>query len=212
MDLEEETRRDALTGVYNRSYLDQYLAREFEHSIRQHWPLSIAFADLDNFKAINDTYGHQAGDRILQSTARILRDNTRETDLISRYGGEEFVVVLPATDAETAHSICERIVGAFHEHDARDRRDHRRGSRSRSAARPTLRTTNLPTPPNSSRRPIKRSTRQRCADAIKPCPTIGNSRRNSPASFDARAPRTARRGPADNLTYVWSERLMFDAY
>ena len=115
MDLEEETRRDALTGVYNRAYLDQYLAREFENSLRQHWPLSIAFADLDNFKAINDTYGHQAGDRILQTTARILRDNTRETDLIARYGGEEFVVVLPATDAETAHSICERIVGALHD-------------------------------------------------------------------------------------------------
>jgi len=115
MDLEEETRRDALTGVYNRNYLDQFLTREFDNSIRQHWPLSIAFADLDNFKAINDNFGHQAGDRILQTTARILRDNTRETDLIARYGGEEFVIVLPATDAETAHSICERIVSAFHD-------------------------------------------------------------------------------------------------
>jgi len=63
--------------------------------------LSIAFADLDNFKSINDRYGHQAGDRILQATARILRSNTRETDMIARYGGEEFVVVLPATDANT---------------------------------------------------------------------------------------------------------------
>ena len=73
----------------------------------------MAFADLDNFKSINDKFGHQAGDRILQATARILRGNTRETDLIARYGGEEFVVVLPATDAETARSICERIVAAF---------------------------------------------------------------------------------------------------
>jgi diguanylate cyclase (GGDEF)-like protein len=73
----------------------------------------VAFADLDNFKGINDNFGHQAGDRILQATARILRGTTRETDLIARYGGEEFVVVLPATDAETARSICERMVLAF---------------------------------------------------------------------------------------------------
>jgi diguanylate cyclase (GGDEF)-like protein len=112
-ELEEETRRDAMTGVYNRAYLDQVLAREFDHSSRHKWPLSVAFADLDNFKSVNDKYGHQAGDRILQATARILRGNTRETDLIARYGGEEFVVVLPATDAETAHAICERIVQAF---------------------------------------------------------------------------------------------------
>ncbi len=113
LELEEETRRDAMTGVYNRAYLDQILTREFEHATRHKWPLSIAFADLDNFKTINDRFGHQAGDRILQATARILRGNTRETDLIARYGGEEFVAVLPATDADTARSICERIVKAF---------------------------------------------------------------------------------------------------
>jgi len=113
LELEEETRRDAMTGVYNRAYLDQVLTREFDHSTRHKWPLSLAFADLDNFKSINDRFGHQAGDRILQATARILRGNTRETDLIARYGGEEFVVVLPATDADTAHGICERIVAAF---------------------------------------------------------------------------------------------------
>jgi diguanylate cyclase (GGDEF)-like protein len=113
LELEEETRRDALTGVYNRAYLDQVLAREFENASRHKWPLSIAFADLDSFKGINDRFGHQAGDRILQATARILRGNTRETDLLARYGGEEFVVVLPATDAATAQGVCERIVAAF---------------------------------------------------------------------------------------------------
>ncbi len=113
LELEEETRRDPMTGIYNRAYLDQVLTREFESSAHHKWPLSIAFADLDNFKGINDKFGHQAGDRILQATVRILRGNTRETDLIARYGGEEFVVVLPATDADTARSICERIVSAF---------------------------------------------------------------------------------------------------
>jgi diguanylate cyclase (GGDEF)-like protein len=113
LELEEETRRDALTGVYNRSYLEQFLAREFDNSTRHKWPLSVAYVDLDNFKQLNDSFGHQAGDRVLQATARILRGNTRETDLIARLDGEEFVVVLPATDAETAHAICERIVMAF---------------------------------------------------------------------------------------------------
>src|ERR1700691_6128008 len=113
LELEEETRRDSLTGVYNRAYLDQFLGREFDNSTRHKWSLSVAFADLDNFKNINDSFGHQAGDRILQATARILRGNTRESDMIARYGGEEFIVVLPATDAETARSICERIVVAF---------------------------------------------------------------------------------------------------
>jgi diguanylate cyclase (GGDEF)-like protein len=112
-ELEEETRRDALTGVYNRPYLEQFLTREFENSTRHKWSLSVACVDLDNFKHLNDSLGSQIGDRILQATARLLRGNTRETDLIARYGGEEFVVVLPATDAHTAHHICERIVMAF---------------------------------------------------------------------------------------------------
>jgi diguanylate cyclase (GGDEF)-like protein len=113
LDLEEENRRDALTGTYNRAHFDQFLQRAFEHAERQGSPLSIAFADLDNFKAVNDTFGHQAGDRILQTTARVLRENTRETDLIARYGGEEFIIVLPATDADTARRICDRIVCAL---------------------------------------------------------------------------------------------------
>jgi diguanylate cyclase (GGDEF)-like protein len=113
MELEEETRRDPLTGVYNRVFLEQVLEREFEHAARHKWPLSVAFCDLDDFKNINESFGPQAGDRVLQATARILRGNTRETDMIARYGGEEFVVVLPATDLETAHNICERIVMAF---------------------------------------------------------------------------------------------------
>jgi diguanylate cyclase (GGDEF)-like protein len=112
-ELEEETRRDPLTGVYNRAYLEQILAREFENSTRHKWSLSVAFVDLDNFKNLNDSFGNQAGDRMLQATARLLRGNTRETDMIARYGGEQFVVVLPSTDAHTAHHICERIVMAF---------------------------------------------------------------------------------------------------
>ena len=112
-ELEEEIPRDALTGVYSRAFLDAYLLREFDNATRHVWPLSIAFADLDNFKRVNDNHGHQAGDKILQATARILKSNTRESDVVARYGGEEFVIAFPATDAETARSICERIVSAF---------------------------------------------------------------------------------------------------
>ena len=113
MELEEETRRDPLTGAFNRSFLEQYLAREFDSATRQGWPLSVAFCDLDHFKKVNDTHGHQAGDRVLQATARLLRGCTRESDVVARYGGEEFVLVFPATDAATCQSVCERIVRSF---------------------------------------------------------------------------------------------------
>jgi diguanylate cyclase (GGDEF)-like protein len=141
VELEEQTRRDELTGVYNRAHLDAVLGREFDNSTRNKWPLSVAFADLDHFKHVNENFGNQAGDRILQATARILRGNTRETDLIARYGGEEFVIVLPATDAETARSICERIVMAFRTTGHVIGSDHARvtisiGSATRSAETP----------------------------------------------------------------------------
>jgi diguanylate cyclase (GGDEF)-like protein len=109
----EETRRDALTGLYNRAYLERVLGDEFDHAARHKWPLSVAFVDLDDFKTVNENFGPQAGDRVLQAAACILRSNTRETDLIARYDGEQFIVVLPATDAQTAQSICERILMTF---------------------------------------------------------------------------------------------------
>jgi diguanylate cyclase (GGDEF)-like protein len=112
-ELEEESRRDALTGVYNRTYLEQYLRQEFEQATRNDWPLSIAFCDLDGFKKVNDNFGHQAGDKVLKATAGILRTNVRRVDVVARYGGEEFVLVFPATDRDIARSVCERIVTAF---------------------------------------------------------------------------------------------------
>jgi diguanylate cyclase (GGDEF)-like protein len=107
--------RDVLAGVQDRPHLEQFLALEFEGCLRQGAPLSLAFGDLDQFKRINDSFGQQAGDRILQKVARVLRENTRESDLIAGCGGEKFVVVLPATDAGTARRICERIVLALNQ-------------------------------------------------------------------------------------------------
>ncbi len=112
-ELEEESRRDPLTGVYNRTYLEQYLRQEFDQASRNDWPLSIAFCDLDGFKKVNDTYGHQAGDKVLKTTAAILKNSVRRVDVVARYGGEEFVLVLPATDRDIARTVCERIVQSF---------------------------------------------------------------------------------------------------
>jgi diguanylate cyclase (GGDEF)-like protein len=119
IELEAETQRDPLTGAFNRGFLEQYLQREFENSHRQGWNLSVAFCDLDHFKSVNDSYGHQAGDRILQATAAILSGSTRSSDVVARYGGEEFVLVLPATDSSTCAKVCKRIVTAFN-HTAHD--------------------------------------------------------------------------------------------
>lgn len=112
-ELEEESRRDSLTGVYNRAYLEQYLRQEFDEATRNDWPLSIAFCDLDGFKKVNDNYGHQAGDKVLRTTATLLKSNVRRVDVVARYGGEEFVLVFPATDRDIARSVCERVVEAF---------------------------------------------------------------------------------------------------
>jgi len=113
MELEEESRRDQLTGVTNRGHLDELLAKGFSNAQRFKWPFSIVFTDLDNFKQVNDTYGHQAGDQILRATADILRDSTRDSDTVARYGGEEFVLVLPGTDKAGADVVGERVVNAF---------------------------------------------------------------------------------------------------
>lgn len=112
-ELEEASRRDGLTGVYSRAYLDQSLSEEFDHAKKHDWPISIAFIDLDQFKTVNDTYGHQAGDEVLESVARILIGNTRMGDIVARYGGEEFVIVLPGTGAVGAKGTAERLLKAF---------------------------------------------------------------------------------------------------
>lgn len=112
-ELEEASRRDGLTGVYSRAYLDQNLSKEFDQAKGHGRPISIAFVDLDQFKTVNDTYGHQAGDEVLENVARLLISNTRMGDIVARYGGEEFVIVLPGTGAAGAKVIAERLVKAF---------------------------------------------------------------------------------------------------
>jgi diguanylate cyclase (GGDEF)-like protein len=112
-ELEETTRRDALTGLFNRGYLDRFLEFAFKESSERDEPLSIVFADLDKFKGVNDTYGHQIGDQILVATANILKSGVRASDIVARYGGEECVLVLPNTPVDLLQTICNRIVGTF---------------------------------------------------------------------------------------------------
>jgi diguanylate cyclase (GGDEF)-like protein len=104
-----EASTDALTGLANRRHLDEYLAEQFRISSRYGTPLSVIILDIDFFKKVNDTYGHQAGDQVLRNVAMALTKTVREADLCARYGGEEFVIVLPATPIEGALELAERI-------------------------------------------------------------------------------------------------------
>lgn len=93
---------DALTGLHNRGYIDDRFANELSRARRYNKPLTIAVIDADRFKQLNDTHGHPAGDLVLKTIAATLRTSFRQSDTVGRYGGEEFVVILPETDVETA--------------------------------------------------------------------------------------------------------------
>lgn len=114
--LEEENRRDVLTGLFNRSCLQEALAREIESSNDHGWPYAVIFVDLDRFKLINDQYGHLAGDSVLRNVAHILESSVRAGDIVSRYGGEEFVIILPGAGPDSARILCERLLKAFRSH------------------------------------------------------------------------------------------------
>lgn len=108
---------DALTGVATRGYLDACLQAEVEDARRTGSPLSVVFLDLDHFKSVNDTYGHRVGDRVLVETARALRESLRGSDILGRYGGEEFLVVCPRSHLQGAATLARRLrqaVAAVH--------------------------------------------------------------------------------------------------
>ena len=111
--LEEKTRRDGLTGLFNRAYLDERVSKEFTMASERDWPMIVMFVDLDHFKQVNDTYGHQAGDQVLQSAASALIDGTRDEDVVARYGGEEFVVIAPGQSDATAKIMGDRLIKIF---------------------------------------------------------------------------------------------------
>jgi diguanylate cyclase (GGDEF)-like protein len=100
---------DSLTGLGNRWTFDEELALEWRRAERVGDPLALILADIDDFKAINDTHGHQVGDEVLRVVGRVLSENVRQVDLAARYGGEEFAVIVPETDLEGAAQLAERL-------------------------------------------------------------------------------------------------------
>jgi diguanylate cyclase (GGDEF)-like protein len=100
---------DALTGLANRRHLNERIDEMFAHAIRLAEPFSLVMCDLDKFKSVNDTYGHQAGDEVLKQLATILREEAREIDRVGRYGGEEFMLLLPGAELDDAMTFAERV-------------------------------------------------------------------------------------------------------
>lgn len=117
--LERESREDALTGISNRRHFMQRLATEFEVAQAVGAPLTVAIADLDDFKVVNDRLGHAVGDQALKHSAAVMRELCRDTDLVARIGGEEFAMILPGMPLPTAIEFCERIRSAIETHDWR---------------------------------------------------------------------------------------------
>lgn len=107
--------RDGLTGLNNRLAYDERIQQEFLHWKRYHDPLSLLVIDVDHFKVLNDTYGHQAGDKTLKILAEQLQTNVREADFVARYGGEEFVVIMPRTRGEDAFKVATKLRGMVEE-------------------------------------------------------------------------------------------------
>lgn len=123
---------DPLTGLHNRRYLDDRLGEEVVRALRYGYPLSCCLLDVDNFKTVNDTYGHQDGDQVLRRLGNILRDHVRRDDLVARYGGEEFIILLIQQDQQGAISVaenptinCRDAVSSSQWHDPRRHRQYR---------------------------------------------------------------------------------------
>ena len=108
-ELEHLANHDSLTGLYNRKVLQQRLEDEIQRANRYKHPLSIFMMDIDHFKQVNDTFGHNAGDEVLIEFARLLQSSIRQTDYAARYGGEEFIVILPETELTKAVDLAERL-------------------------------------------------------------------------------------------------------
>jgi diguanylate cyclase (GGDEF)-like protein/PAS domain S-box-containing protein len=105
--LREQAIRDPLTTLFNRRYLDETLEREISRAIREGYPVAVLMIDIDHFKRLNDTYGHLAGDEVLKALAALLRASARHEDVICRFGGEEFAIVLPRMPLDVAFARAE---------------------------------------------------------------------------------------------------------
>lgn len=111
--LKKIAQTDGLTELWNHSAILQRLDEEFKRAYRYNKDLSCLMLDLDHFKGINDLCGHQRGDKVLRQTAQMIRSFVREVDIVGRYGGDEFLIILPETPVDKAHIVAERLVNVF---------------------------------------------------------------------------------------------------
>ena len=114
-ELEHIANVDGLTGLFNRRWMNNFFNRQIGRALNDNKPLALLLADLDHFKSINDTYGHMVGDEVLSAVASVLTKHVRPSDLLARFGGEEFALILPETSIEDAKLISERIRHAIDE-------------------------------------------------------------------------------------------------
>ncbi|MGJ8485386.1 GGDEF domain-containing protein [Pseudoalteromonas sp. SYSU M81236] len=114
-ELEKLAKLDPLTNLYNRRVMQELLQRDLARARRHKSPLTIVYFDLDDFKSINDTQGHQKGDEVLKYIGQYLLENIREIDVPCRYGGDEFCIILPDCEVASATHICEKLIGIFEE-------------------------------------------------------------------------------------------------
>jgi diguanylate cyclase (GGDEF)-like protein len=118
--LREQAVRDPLTGLFNRRYLEETLDRELYRAEREEEPVSVVMIDIDHFKNVNDTYGHKAGDMVLQALGHLLLTHTRRGDVACRYGGEEFIIIMPSASLVAAYERAEQWRLAFAQLDIND--------------------------------------------------------------------------------------------
>jgi diguanylate cyclase (GGDEF)-like protein len=107
---EEQALTDSLTGLYNYRFFQESLQRELSRASRSKAPLSLIVLDLDNFKVINDNYGHPVGDRVLRHLADLIQRHSRKANVVVRYGGDEFCIIVPEGDLDTARGVAERVL------------------------------------------------------------------------------------------------------
>ena len=114
---EKEAITDPLTSLHNYRYFRTESERELLRADRYSKPFSLAIIDIDNFKPYNDTHGHLAGDKVLIALAKLLKENTRKSDIIARYGGDEFIIILPELELNKAKSLAEKLCDKMHQSD-----------------------------------------------------------------------------------------------
>lgn len=117
LDIHYRALTDEMTGFVNRWFLNEFLKKTMKSSQRYGQELSLAILDIDHFKTVNDTFGHAAGDMVIKKIADIITKNIRSSDVVSRYGGDEFIVVFPSTSLDAAKMVMNRIKLAVAEHD-----------------------------------------------------------------------------------------------